>query len=214
MRRLLALLLVLAAAAGVGYIFFGLDDGDDAGSGSVSPVVSDQNATPESQPEADIVADSIELTQGRAGRIMWSLKADTGRYHETDGLIDLEEPRITYFLGKDREEVRLGSRAGTVYQQQDRVVLSERVSGAYDAFDIKANRLDYEGEGGELILSGAVSLKRFGLDLDADQAVIHLLNKTMTATGNVTAVIRRDELASEPTPPAFAPAGEPGGSGQ
>ncbi|MDK2955000.1 MAG: hypothetical protein PWQ57_496 [Desulfovibrionales bacterium] len=203
MPRLLAVLLVLAAAAGAGYFFFGRGG---AGNDAPPPVVSNQSAASESQPEADIVADAIELTQGQAGRIMWSLKADTGRYHEQDGLIDLDEPRITYFLGEKREEVHLGSQAGTVYQKQDRIVLSELVSGSYDAFDIKANRLDYEGEGGALILSGAVSLKRFGLDLDADKAVIHLLNKTMTATGNVTAVIRRDELASET---GAAPASEP-----
>lgn len=194
MQRFLTLVLLLAVAAAAGYFILWQDKPPEP-----EPETSASDESPATAaPEADIVAQSIELTQGRAGKIMWSLEAQTGEYDEAAGIIDLDQPRITYYLGEKREKVRLGSKTGTVYQNEDRLILRQGVTGAYDVFDIGADQLDYDGEDGELVLVGDVTMRRSGLELFSQHSVIHLLSKNMTATGNVTAVIRRHEFETDP----------------
>jgi len=139
--------------------------------------------------EAQVVAQDVELVQGRKGAMEWKLLAKTAKYNQEKKLVGVTDPRLTAFYGKDRREVFIRADRGEVDQAKDNLTLYDNVTGRFGGLDIYAPFLDYVGGEDKVYIRGGVHVKRTDLDMTADEAEIDLESRVLIATGKVNAVL-------------------------
>lgn len=148
--------------------------------------------------EASVVAQDVELTQGRQGAMEWKLLAKTAKYNQEAKLVGVTDPRLTAYYGEDRREVFIRADRGEVDQSKDNLTLYDNVTGRFGRLDISAPHLDYNGGDDKVFITGGAHLTKPELDLTAEEAEIDLEKRVLVATGNVKAVIHPAALKASP----------------
>lgn len=146
-------------------------------------------------PEPEILARDVEFVQGDEGRVNWRIRASRAEYDQDNGVVDVDHPQMTSYLGRDRREVFVRADVGTVNQQQDSLTLRSNVDGRFGLFSIKAESLDYFGVMQKVFLKGGVSVSRPDISINARAVEINIATHRLVAAGGVTAVLSPD-LAS------------------
>lgn len=144
--------------------------------------------------EAEVVAQDVELVQGRQGALEWKLLAKTAKYNQEEKLVGVTAPRLTAYYGEERREVFIKADRGEVDQGKDNLTLYDNVTGRFGKLDITAPYLDYVGGDDMVYIKGGVHLVKPELDLTAEEAVIDLEKRELVATGGVTAILNPSAL--------------------
>ncbi|MDC0335951.1 LPS export ABC transporter periplasmic protein LptC [Pseudodesulfovibrio sp.] len=139
--------------------------------------------------EAAIVAEDIELVQGKQGAMTWKLLAKTAQYNQEKKLIGVERPQLTAYYGEDRQEVYVKADRGEVDQNDDNLTLYDNVAGRFGDLSLNAQHLDYVGAIDKVYLKGGVIVRRPDMTLEASAVEIDLVSRKLTAAGGVKALL-------------------------
>lgn len=154
--------------------------------------------------EPDIAAQDVEIVQGSGGEIRWRLRAQKAEYDQTRGVVRVERPQMTSYLGPDRQEVFIMSEQGVVDQGADNMEFSGGVVGKVSDFTLKARSFDFLSETNIITLRGMVELTRPDMVVHAGVVRIDLANRQMVADEGVDAEII-PVVAIAPLPDAQTP---------
>jgi len=139
--------------------------------------------------EADIIAEDIELVQGKQGAMTWKLLAKSAKYNQEKKLIGVDRPQLTAFYGDDRQEVYVKADRGEVDQNDDNLTLYDNVTGRFGDMELIAQHLDYVGAIDKVYLKGGVTVRRPDMTLQASAVEIDLATRQMVAAGGVEALL-------------------------
>lgn len=139
--------------------------------------------------EADIIAEDIELVQGKQGAMTWKLLAKTAKYNQEKKLVGVERPQLTAFYGEDRQEVYVKADRGEVDQTDDNLTLYDNVTGRFGDLALTAQNLDYVGAIDKVYLKGGVTVRRPDMTLKAVAVEIDLISRELVAAGGVEALL-------------------------
>lgn len=179
MKRLLwavAILAVLAAGSYAAWRFSGL--------GKAAREV----AKAAKDTKVDVSVQGLTLSQGKEGKLSWTLSAQRAEYLQEQGRIRVYNPRLVYYAedrdGK-RHEVVVSAPQGEVDQEKEVADLGPAVRIDSNNSTIQADALHYAGAGRTLRLSGHVSLLHRSLSMNATEVVLDLTTNEITARGGV-----------------------------
>jgi LPS export ABC transporter protein LptC len=179
MKRLLwslAVLAVLAAAAYAAWHFSGL--GKTAR--EVAKAVQDT--------QVDVSVQGLTLSQGKEGKLSWTLSAQRAEYLQEQGRIRVYNPRLVYYAedrNGRRHEVVVSAPQGEVDQGREEADLGPEVRIESSNGAISADALHYAGAGSTLRLSGHVSMIHRDLSMNATEVLLDLKTNEITARGGV-----------------------------
>lgn len=139
--------------------------------------------------EADIVAEDIELVQGKQGAMTWKLLAKTAKYNQEKKLVGVTRPQLTAYFGDDRQEVYVKADRGEVDQTEDNLTLYDNVTGRFGDLALNAQHLDYVGAIDKVYLKGGVTVRRPEMTLTASAVEIDLIDRQLVAAGGVEALL-------------------------
>ncbi|QGY41128.1 LPS export ABC transporter periplasmic protein LptC [Pseudodesulfovibrio cashew] len=139
--------------------------------------------------QADIVAEDIELVQGKQGAMTWKLLAKTAKYNQKRKLIGVTRPQLTAYFGEDRKEVYVKADRGEVDQSNDNLTLYDNITGRFGDMELVAQYLDYVGAIKKVYLKGGVTVRRPDMTLTATAVEIDLVSRELTAAGDVKALM-------------------------
>lgn len=186
MKRLLwavAVLVVLAAGSYAAWRFSGL--------GKAAREV----AKAARDTKADVSVQGLTLSQGREGKLAWTLSAQSAEYLQEQGRIRVYNPRLVYYAeerdGK-RREIVVSAPRGEVDQGREEADLGPEVRIESSNGAIHADALHYAGAGRTLRLSGRVSLVHRDLSMNASEVVLDLTTNEITARGGVVGELFAD----------------------
>ncbi|QJB57651.1 LPS export ABC transporter periplasmic protein LptC [Pseudodesulfovibrio sp. zrk46] len=148
--------------------------------------------------EADIVAEDIELVQGKQGAMTWKLLAKSAKYNQEKKLIGVVRPQLTAYYGDDRQEVYVKADRGEVDQQDDNLTLYDNVTGRFGDMELIAQHLDYVGAIDKVYLKGGVIVRRPDMTLQAAAVEINLVTHELVAAGRVNALLAPEGLDKNP----------------
>lgn len=148
--------------------------------------------------EADIIAEDIELVQGKQGVMTWKLLAKTAKYNQEKGLIGVEKPQLTAFYGEDRKEVYVKADSGDVDQKDDNLTLYDNVTGRFGDLSLNAQHLDYVGAIDKVYLKGGVTIRRPDMSFTAKAVELNLATRQLVAAGRVEALLAPQGLEDSP----------------
>lgn len=148
--------------------------------------------------EAAIIAEDIELVQGKQGAMDWKLLARTAKYNQERKLIGVERPQLTAYFGNDRKEVYVRADRGEVDQGNDNLTLYDNVTGRFGTLEVIAQHLDYVGAMSKVYLKGGVTVRRPDMTLEAKAVEIDLVTRELTAAGGVEALLAPKGLENNP----------------
>lgn len=148
--------------------------------------------------EADIIAEDIELVQGKQGAMTWKLLAKTAKYNQDKKLIGVDRPQLTAFFGEDRQEVYVKADRGEVDQTNDNLTLYDNVTGRFGDLGLTAQHLDYVGAIDKVYLKGGVTVQRPDMTLKAVAVEIDLITRQLVAAGGVEALLAPKGLEETP----------------
>lgn len=148
--------------------------------------------------EADIIAEDIELVQGKQGAMTWKLLAKTAKYNQEKGLIGVEKPQLTAFYGEDRKEVYVKADSGDVDQKDDNLTLYDNVTGRFGDLSLNAQHLDYVGAIDKVYLKGGVTIRRPDMSFTAKAVELNLATRQLVAAGRVEALLAPQGLEDSP----------------
>lgn len=139
--------------------------------------------------EASIVAEDIELVQGKQGVMTWKLLAKTAKYNQERKLIGVTRPQLTAYFGDDRKEVYIKADRGEIDQGDDNLTLYDNVGGRFGDLELIAQHLDYVGAINKVYLKGGVTVHRPDMTLKAAAVEIDLVTRELVAAGDVEALL-------------------------
>ncbi|MGL1862283.1 MAG: LPS export ABC transporter periplasmic protein LptC [Pseudodesulfovibrio sp.] len=139
--------------------------------------------------ESAIVAEDIELVQGKQGAMTWKLLAKTAKYNQEKKLIGVERPQLTAFYGEDRQEVYVKADRGEIDQSDDNLTLYDNVTGRFGDLSLNAQHLDYIGAINKVYLKGGVTVRRPEMTFKAAAVEIDLVERQLVAAGGVEALL-------------------------
>lgn len=148
--------------------------------------------------EADIIAEDIELIQGKQGAMTWKLLARSAKYNQERKLIGVDRPQLTAFFGDDRQEVYVKADRGEVDQSDDNLTLYDNVTGRFGDLELIAQHLDYVGAINKVYLKGGVSVRRPDMTLTAVAVEIDLISRELVAAGGVEALLAPKQIKDNP----------------
>lgn len=143
----------------------------------------------EAEVGVDLSLKGVELTQGEAGATQWRLTAEKASYDQEQNRVEVDSPKVTYFL-KDGGELRVTAPSGEVRQDEQTASLWPEVEATYQNNDIRAERLTWSGENKTLVLSGNVRLENPDMEFTAPELRVLLDQNTLTAENGVHVVLR------------------------
>lgn len=148
--------------------------------------------------DVDVSMQGLTLTQGEEGAMRWKLVAESATYLQEQGRIRVDGPLITYYRKDSDEPIEVRAPQGEVDQNTEEAWLWPDVEMRSGQSTVTAEKLHYAGSGRTITLTGGVVLKRPDMRVDSESAVVELESNSITATGGVKAVLRRDtELAGQ-----------------
>ncbi len=139
--------------------------------------------------ESAIVAEDIELVQGKQGAMTWKLLAKTAKYNQEKKLIGVERPQLTAYYGEDRQEVYVKADRGEIDQNDDNLTLYDNVTGRFGDMSLNAQHLDYIGAINKVYLKGGVTVRRPEMTFKAAAVEIDLVERQLVAAGGVEALL-------------------------
>jgi len=151
---------------------------------------------------ADIVAQDIELVQGKGGQVQWRLRARNAEYNQDKGRVMVVKPQMLSYVGEERREVYIQAERGEIDQQGDNLTLWDRVEGRYGHFALSAENFDYIGAMNKVFLKGGVQVRRPDMSIDAAAVEIDLTTRELVAAGGVSAFIASRNVDLDMLPPA------------
>lgn len=164
-------------------------------------------------PEPEILARDVEFVQGKDGNVDWRIRAAAAQYDQDNGIVSVDFPQMTSYLGQERREVFVRADSGQINQQQDTLSLRSNVDGRFGMFSIKSESLDYFGVMQKVFLKGGVSVSRPDISINARAVEINIATHQLVAAGGVTAVMSpelarikdQEQLLKAPEPVASEP---------
>ncbi|MEW5773150.1 MAG: LPS export ABC transporter periplasmic protein LptC [Thermodesulfobacteriota bacterium] len=186
MRRLLwslAIVAVLAAASYAAWHFSGL--------GKAAREV----AKAAKDTQVDVSVQGLTLSQGREGKLSWTLSAQRAEYLQEQGRIRVYNPRLVYYAedrNGRRHEVAVSAPQGEVDQEREVADLGPAVRIESGNSTIHADALHYAGAGRTLRLAGNVTLVHRELSMNAAEVVLDLKTNEITARGGVVGELYAD----------------------
>lgn len=203
-RSLLTALLVLAVATAP---FPCLADDKNGKSTTLTPP-SDKTTpsqAPSTQEEAlDLALKSITLSQGEGGIEIWRLKAEWANLRKQDNLIQVDTPRLSYFL-EDGKVMYVASDKGDVEQKKQLLRFIDHVRVTLDEKQLTGPLLIYNGEDKSMTMPQGGVFTDPGIEGSARLFVWHIDSKIIEAEGDVLFHISRSEKAPENTPASALP---------
>lgn len=148
--------------------------------------------------EANVVAEDIELVQGKQGAMTWKLLAKSAKYNQENHLIGVDRPQLTAFYGKDRQEVYVKSDHGDIDQGNDNLTLYDGVTGRFGDIALDAQHLDYVGAMDKVYLKGGVTVRHPEMTIKAAAIEIDLVSRELIAAGGVEALLAPKGLEQSP----------------
>lgn len=148
--------------------------------------------------EADIVAEDIELVQGKQGAMTWKMLAKTAKYNQEKKLVGVDKPQLTAFYGDDRQEVYVKADRGEVDQADDNLTLYDNVTGRFGDLELNAQHLDYVGAIDKVYLKGGVIIRRPDMSFKSTAVEIDLATRQLVAAGGVEAFLAPQGIESSP----------------
>ncbi len=148
--------------------------------------------------EAAIIAEDIELVQGKQGAMTWKLLAKTAKYNQEKKLVGVTRPQLTAFYGEKRQEVYVKADRGEVDQTEDNLTLYDNVTGRFGDLALNAQNLDYVGAIDKVYLKGGVTVRRPDMTLKASAVEINLVTRQMIAAGGVEALLAPKGFETNP----------------
>ncbi|MBN2140734.1 MAG: LPS export ABC transporter periplasmic protein LptC [Desulfovibrionaceae bacterium] len=146
---------------------------------------------------ADIVAQDIELVQGKQGKVLWRLRAASAEYDQKKGVVLVRGPQMSSYVGEDRREVYVRGRMGEVNQKDNNLTLWDDVQGRFGLFVLKADTFDYIGAMDKIFLKGGVSVSRPDISVNATAIEIDISARELVAAGQVTARITPEDFLGD-----------------
>lgn len=144
------------------------------------------------QEAADISVRGVNLSQGRDGKKIWTLKARQADYSQDSEHIRLQAPHIIYMRADATEPVRARAPRGEVNQRKKTMRLTEGVSIHSDSLQITADELLYSEQTHTLLFKKAVTIQNPALQLKSPEATLDIQTNSIVASGGVVCVIAND----------------------
>lgn len=179
----LAVVAALAAAAAGVWYFSGLGK------------VAREAAQAARDAKVDVSVQGLTLSQGKEGRLSWTLSAERAEYLQEQGRIRVYNPRLVYYAEDrkgQRHEVLVTAPQGEVSQEREEAAIGPGVHIQSGNSTIRADMLYYAGAGRTLRLEGDVSLTHEQLSLNATEAVLDLKTFEIVARGGVVGRLNPD----------------------
>ncbi len=139
--------------------------------------------------QADLSLEGVEMTQGKEGEVEWRLQAKEGRYGKDSQVVELEEPRVTYFGKDQREKIKISGPRGRVKQAQDTAFIFPSVRVETEDGVVTAENATYIGRESKVVLWGDVRFKGGDSRFNSSRAKYYLDRDFLRAEGGVSAVI-------------------------
>ncbi len=142
--------------------------------------------------QVDVSVQGLTLSQGKEGKLSWTLSAQKAEYLQEQGRIRVYNPRLVYYAEDrkgQRHEVVVSAPQGEVDQGKEEADLGPDVRIESSNSTITADALHYAGAGRTLRLSGHVSLVHHELSMNATEVVLDLKTNEITARGGVVGVL-------------------------
>jgi len=137
--------------------------------------------------EPDVLAEDLELVQGADGKVLWRVRAKSAQYSMDQRIVQVLTPRLTAYVGADRQEFFVKSDTGEVNQQGNTMTLRDNITGRFGSFVLTADVFDYIGAMKKIYLKGRVGVSRPDFSVNATTVEINLETRELTAAGGVTA---------------------------
>lgn len=137
----------------------------------------------------DVSAETVTLIQGEGGQARWRLEAQSARYDNERGLVEVVKPQVRYYTGQDQAELLVNAPQGLVDRGSDSATLWPEVTAQYGDMSLRADKLVYLGKNKTLEMTGRVELRRAGMELNAPTVVVDVTSKNVQAMSGVTAVL-------------------------
>ena len=135
--------------------------------------------------DVELSLEGVELSQGRDGRKLWSLRAAGADYADAGKELSLNAPVITYW-GEDEDiPVQVAASKGQVWQKEDRARMWDGVNATRGEYLMHAETLDYLGAERKLAMAGGVDLAGRNMQVRSDAMTYFLESDEILATGNV-----------------------------
>lgn len=176
-----------------------------------------QDAVIETADPEEVVAlamKAINLAQGENGAELWRLKADWGNIRRRDNIMELENPRFTYYMSPDGKAVSIVSRKGEIEQEQQIIRFVDSVVATYEDRTLQAPLITYSGKPRELVCPQGGNVRGEGYEGRADRIVWQMNSEILEAFGDVVVMFEQDIFTSRPEPEnrRTQPAGEQPGA--
>lgn len=138
--------------------------------------------------DVDLSLEGVTLSQGRNGTKLWNLEAKSTNYAEAEDNLVLDSPVVTYW-GNDTIPVHVDAPHGQVWQKKDLARMWGGVHVTRDAYELRAQTLDYHGAQRTFILTEHVQLNGPTIQAVSDTMVYHLETGDIEASGNVQVIL-------------------------
>lgn len=148
------------------------------------------NTSPEDV--AALAMKTITMTQGEQGMELWRLKADWGNMRRRDNVMELEQPRFTYYMPPDNRAVLILSDKGDIAQEEQRIRFLNSVVATYDDKTLLAPEMHYVGKARDVICPRGGRIIGQGYEGSADNIVWHMNDHMITAFGNIDVTFESD----------------------
>jgi LPS export ABC transporter protein LptC len=149
--------------------------------------------------KADVSVKGLTLSQGKEGKLSWTLEAESAEYMQEQGRVRVKSPRIVYFSERanaTRQEVRVSAPQGEVSQEREEADLGPQVRVESGGGVVWADALHYSGKEKIIRLTGHVRVERQDMQLNATEMVVDLKSNEVRALGGVEGLFS----AFEPAP--------------
>ncbi|WP_092158871.1 LPS export ABC transporter periplasmic protein LptC [Maridesulfovibrio ferrireducens] len=142
-----------------------------------------------SDSDSDVSAEEIELIQGTGGDIEWILRAGSADYDQENGMVKVDKPKVTYYLGRDRKEVFVRALYGEVSQQGKGLKLWDHVEGHYDDMRLQSDSLDFKPKDNLIFLEGNVKVQSPSIYISSQRVKVDLKTREIMIEDGLEALI-------------------------
>lgn len=155
-----------------------------------------QSASPEDV--AALAMKAVNMTQGENGAELWRLKAEWANVRRKDNIMELEQPKFTYYTAPDNVPLSITSEKGEVNQEEQIVRFIGSVVATYQDRIVKAPVMVYSGKRRDLVCpEGADMAGANDMAGSANRVVWDLGTKILNGFGNVDMTFHNN---TAPTP--------------
>lgn len=166
--------IILAALAGGAALWYSF------GERSSVPELAEVQVEDQGDQAVDLSAAGVELMHGDAGRLKWRLMAQSARFLQAGGVVEVDGPEIIYMLEGAEGELHVTAAKGLIEQDVERAKLWPDVEAVYQGNVIRAAELTYSGMENSLVLSGGVSLTGPTITCQAEELRFDMTTNVLT----------------------------------